>query len=180
MNNCAHNSVYAFMPFSVASGNEVLVGQQSLLQYIEERNSNLFLLQRFGSGVTSSPNFKFPSRFKTFCLGGRLGIFFKGPFFVSGGRGRTAIESNRISRLRCCTQSVLATFSFLHKKSLSTTSTQFYRKKKNKKLANRGTMHISSYHRCFNYSAKFEKMTNWLKQENVKFERIVFFLLNHG
>ena len=34
MNNCAHNSVYAFMPFPVASGNEVLVGQQFLLQYI--------------------------------------------------------------------------------------------------------------------------------------------------
>ena len=42
-------------------------------------------LGRFGSGVTSCPNFKFPSRFKTFSLGGRRGIFFKGPVFVSVG-----------------------------------------------------------------------------------------------
>ena len=67
---------------------------------------------------------------------------FQGPVFVSGGKGRIAIESNRISRVRCCTQSVLATFSFLHKKSLSTTSTQFHRKKK--KLANKGIFHILS------------------------------------
>ena len=57
-------------------------------------------LCRFGSGVTSCPNFKFPSRFKPIsccCVDilffrGTWGIF-QGLVFVSGGRGRTAIES---------------------------------------------------------------------------------------
>ena len=91
-------------------------------------------LCRFGSGVTSCPY----SKFQDLSLLAVAVLFFCGDvgyFFVSGGRGGTAIESNRISRLRCCTQSVLATFSFLHKKPLSTTSTQFHREKK--KLAKR-------------------------------------------
>ena len=90
-------------------------------------------LCRFGSGVTSCPY----SKFQDLSLLAVAVLFFCGDvgyFFVSGGRGGTAIESNRISRLRCCTQSVLATFSFLHKKSLPTTSSQFHRKKTTKKL----------------------------------------------
>ena len=92
-------------------------------------------LCRFGSGVTSCPYSKFQDlsllavAVLTFCFfAGTWGIF------CFRGRGGTAIESNRISRLRCCTQSVLATFSFLHKKSLPTTSSQFHRKKTTKKL----------------------------------------------
>ena len=81
----------------------------------------------------------------TFCFfGGGVWYFSRGQFFVTGGRGRTAIESDGISRLRCCTQSVLATFSFLHKKSLPTTSSQFHRKKNNKKIANKGIFQIVS------------------------------------
>ena len=97
-------------------------------------------LCRFGSGVTSCPY----SKFQDLSLLAVAVLFFCGDvgyFFVSGGRGRTAIESNRISRVCCCTQSVLATFSFLHKKSLSTTSTQFHRKKKKQKNLQKG--HIS-------------------------------------
>ena len=102
-------------------------------------------LCRFGSGVTSCPYSKFQDlsllavAVLTFCFfAGTWGIF------CFRGRGGTAIESNRISRLRCCTQSVLATFSFLHKKSLSTTSTQFHRKKKNRKTCKKGIFHMLS------------------------------------